>query len=124
MDVEIDVVNMKDSKVGWDDDNLIYIGRGDNGNSHLQNSLPDNNGWLGNPFSLEDFNSREIVIKKYATAFLEKYADDEEFKSAVDELIQRVQESEETIKLGCWCAPKACHGDFLKKFIMMNIEEK
>lgn len=115
---DIVVVNVRDV-----DEVDVYIGRGKN-KSHLENTQPNERGWLGNPFSLEDFNSREIVIKKYANIFLEKYTDDEEFKSAVDELIQRVQESEETIKLGCWCAPKACHGDFLKKFIMMNIEEK
>jgi len=122
--MDIVVVNMKDSDVEWDNEDLVYIGRGDSGNSHLQNTAPHSSGWLGNPFSLQDFNSREEVIDKYATAFLEKYTDDEEFKNAVDNLIDRIHNSDETIKFGCWCAPKACHGDFLKDFIETNIEEK
>jgi len=65
-------------------------------------------------------NTREKVIEKFAEAFLEKYNNDEEFSEKVDELREEIKNADEPVKLGCWCAPKACHGDFLKEFLQPN----
>ena len=67
----------------------IYIGRG--------------SCW-GNPFIIGKDGNREEVIAKY-----EKYLlNNEQLMSKLPVLKGKV--------LGCWCAPKACHGDILIKY--------
>jgi len=73
----------------------VYIGRG---------SI-----W-GNPFILNKDGDRETVIKKY-----EKY-----IRQSPDLLIHLHELKGK--RLGCFCKPKACHGDVLIKLIKeMNI---
>ena len=55
----------------------------------------------GNPFPLEDENDRCEVIEKYRAWILKQ----PELMAALNELEDKV--------LGCWCAPKPCHGDVL-----------
>ena len=68
----------------------VYIGRGSK--------------W-GNPFIMGKDGNREEVIKKYETYLL----------GNVD-LMNSLHELKDKI-LGCWCKPKACHGDILIKYI-------
>lgn len=61
----------------------------------------DRNSKWGNPFFIGADGTREEVIAKY-----EKYLlGNPELLSQIGELRGKV--------LGCWCAPKACHGDVL-----------
>jgi len=55
----------------------------------------------GNPFPLEDESERLEVIEKYALWV----AHQPRLMADLHELRGKV--------LGCWCAPKACHGDVL-----------
>lgn len=55
----------------------------------------------GNPFSIGKDGSREDVINKYR-----------EWIKSQPELIAALPELKDKI-LGCWCSPKACHGDVL-----------
>lgn len=58
----------------------------------------------GNPFKLGVHGStREEVIAKYETWLLGK--DNKWLRDKLPELKGKI--------LGCWCAPKACHGDVL-----------
>ena len=57
-------------------------------------------GW-GNPFAIGHDGTREEVIEKYRAWILEQPA-----------LLARLPELRDK-RLGCWCAPKACHGDVL-----------
>jgi hypothetical protein len=62
---------------------------------------------LGNPYRVlgEDFRDRAIRrFEEYARA---RISTDEAWREAVKGLHGKV--------LGCWCAPKACHGDVLLK---------
>jgi len=59
----------------------------------------------GNPFSIGIDGTRKEVIEKY-----EKYI------LGNKELMNDLHELEGKI-LGCWCKPKACHGDVLVKLI-------
>lgn len=58
----------------------------------------------GNPYAIDENNTREEVIDKYRLYMLDLEArglrDLSELKGKV---------------LGCWCAPKACHGDVLAR---------
>ncbi len=57
----------------------------------------------GNPFVLEDDTDteRERVLAQYREWIVEQ-----------DELIEALDELR-GMRLGCWCAPKSCHGDVL-----------
>jgi len=67
----------------------IYIGRGSK--------------W-GNPFILGKHGNREEVIKKYENYLLNNV----NLMNSLYELKDKT--------LGCWCKPKSCHGDILKKY--------
>lgn len=72
----------------------LYIGR-ENITYNLEESK-----WK-NPFSLEFYNREEAV------SLYETYVRQSELYNQLDEL--------EGKTLGCWCAPKLCHGDILIK---------
>jgi len=55
----------------------------------------------GNPFSIGIDGTREEVIAKYAEWIVQQ----PELMNSLYELRGKV--------LGCWCKPKACHGDVL-----------
>jgi hypothetical protein len=59
----------------------------------------------GNPFEIGVDGDRWDVIKKYE----EWIKQQPELMSALPELKGKI--------LGCWCAPKACHGDVLEKLL-------
>jgi hypothetical protein len=65
----------------------VYIGRG---------SI-----W-GNPFVIGKHGTREEVIAKYR----KRLEENEPLRLKVEILLRGKS-------LGCWCAPKACHGDVL-----------
>jgi len=79
----------------------------------------------GNPFSIGKDGTREEVISKYEEWLLgAREAPDGKAPPSIEDA-----KKELTGKvLGCWCAPKACHGDILIKFvnreIMENLNEK
>jgi hypothetical protein len=55
----------------------------------------------GNPFKLHVWTNREDVIKSYREWLLKR----PDLLAELPELRGKV--------LGCWCAPRACHGDVL-----------
>ena len=55
----------------------------------------------GNPFTIGKDGSREEVIEKYRLHILKQ-----------PKLLKDIKTLKNKI-LGCWCAPKACHGDIL-----------
>ena len=55
----------------------------------------------GNPFVIGTDGTREEVVAKYREYLL----NNRELLAALEELEDKV--------LGCWCSPKACHGDVL-----------
>ena len=88
-------------------ENDVYIGRGS---------------VLGNPFtSIKDrqtkaefiCDTREESVEKFKEYLLGKIA--EKDKKLCDEL-NRIYKME-TVILVCFCKPKSCHGDFIKKII-------
>jgi len=59
-------------------------------------------GEWGNPFVIGKDGTREDVITKYR-----------EWLHAQPELVAKARRELRGKRLGCWCAPKACHGDVL-----------
>ena len=77
----------------------VYIGRAGKGKD----------GYFGNPFPMFHENGRNIVILKYENWFKERIKSDPEFKAKVLALKGKT--------LGCFCKPKACHGDVIAKWV-------
>lgn len=89
--------------------NKIYIGRGSP---------------LGNPFPIkEGFSTREQVIEKYEDHFRGLIASNN--KDAIQALdhMESIVRGGENLYLECFCAPKACHGDIIKKYLEVQIRE-
>jgi hypothetical protein len=86
---ETRVVHVQDVNRG----DSVYCGRADGGNSHILNTVPDEEGWLGNPFSVDEYG-RDGAIARFAMAF-KKCLENPEFASAV-----RCLEGED---LACHC---------------------
>ncbi len=63
---------------------------------------------FGNPFSLARYG-RKDCIEMYRRYFYDRINRNPEFLEAVLALKGK--------KLGCFCKPKACHGDVIVKFI-------
>lgn len=69
----------------------------------------------GNPFSLKKEEDRDIVIKKYRTWLGAKIASGDIKKEELLKLRGKT--------LGCWCSPRACHGDVLLETIERLAQE-
>ena len=76
---------------------------------------------IGNPFYMRTEADRDRVCNAY----------EEWFKSAIKELgsdsiihslieLRRVYKKYGRLRLFCWCAPKRCHGETIKKYIEEN----
>lgn len=102
----------------------FYIGRSKSGNP------------LGNPFThngvktsiaKRSFETREQAINAFRIYFQKVYGKDEELTKAFDEIYEHYKNGED-IYLGCFCKPKACHGDVIaeelqKRLIKERMEE-
>jgi len=76
------------------DGSYTYIGRGSP---------------FGNPFSIGQDGNRDQVIEKYKIYFYDKIDNDPVF---ADQVLRLTGE-----RLGCFCAPHACHGDIIKEYL-------
>lgn len=59
-------------------------------------------GPFGNPFEIGKDGNREEVVEKYA-----------EWVLTQPELLAKIRSELKGKVLGCWCAPKLCHGDII-----------
>jgi len=66
---------------------------------------------FGNPFKLEE-DGGEYTRKESVEAYREYF----HAESNAD-LRERAREELAGKTLGCWCKPKACHGDVIKAFL-------
>lgn len=72
---------------------------------------------FGNPFRLQKDGgeyTREGSVERYREYFINKIESDPEFREAVEELRGE--------KLGCWCKPKACHGDVIRDYLRGHLD--
>jgi len=73
---------------------------------------------LGNPFLLEKESQRDLVCDKYGAWLQKRIASSDTF--IVSEIIRlaNIYEQFGKLRLFCWCAPKRCHAETIKKIIM------
>lgn len=97
----IEIINIRDFKPSQPFDMLI-----------------DRRSPIGNPFILKDENQRDLVCDKYYEWFKHRIRlEDEKFIAYLDMLIA-IYKKYEKLRLFCWCAPKRCHGETIKNYIM------
>ncbi|QIO25485.1 DUF4326 domain-containing protein [Haloarcula sp. JP-L23] len=94
------------------DETDVYVGRGQNGRHLLSVAEPGQRGWLGNPFTLDEY-TREESVAKYREAFEDKLQRDDAFRAAVADLAGQT--------LGCWCQHldedgPACHAEVIAEW--------
>jgi hypothetical protein len=97
----ITVANIRTTKEG------LYIGR-------TMPRLPGS--VLGNPFRLEREADREQVCGRYEMWLEAKLTWDSPQRAEIYRL-RDIHQRGETIVLLCWCAPKLCHGDIIKRIV-------
>jgi hypothetical protein len=74
---------------------------------------------LGNPFKLEQWG-REACIEQYEVWLRERIAArDVQVCKELSRLLAIARAGE--LKLVCWCAPLACHGDVIKRVLEEKI---
>jgi hypothetical protein len=71
---------------------------------------------LGNPFTLLSETDRDYVCDRYREWFNEQIIDS---KAVLDELIRLhgVWKNYGKLRLFCWCAPKRCHAETIKRWL-------
>ena len=77
----------------------VYIGRAGRGED----------GYFGNPFSMRNRTSRKDAVQKFQKYFIERIEKESEFTLRVLALKGK--------RLGCFCKPKACHGDVIADWL-------
>jgi hypothetical protein len=88
-------------------DRNIYIGRGSP---------------LGNPFRISADSPRDSTIARYETYLKERIAaDDPTIINALNNIAERAQNGD--VGLICFCSPRPCHGDVIKRIVETAIEE-
>ena len=71
---------------------------------------------LGNPFYMATEAQRDEVCNKYAVYFEEQFKNNEMFKNELRRLYL-LHKHYGKLELFCWCAPKRCHAETIKKFL-------
>lgn len=95
----------------------IYIGRGSVfGNPYTHNPVATTKAEFQVP-------TREDAIAHYGKYFIERFKNDKEFRDEVFSLLRYIKSVKE-VNFLCYCSPQPCHGDFLKKFILSNINNE
>jgi len=69
-------------------------------------------GPFGNPFTIGRDGTREEVVEKYA-----------EWVLTQPDLLAKIKAELKDKILGCWCAPKLCHGDILVELANENLPQ-
>lgn len=80
----------------------------------------DRSSILGNPYRMELEKERDNVCNLYESYFYENLG---RFSAELDRLISLALKYGR-LRLFCWCAPKRCHAETIKKFIENKLATK
>ena len=101
IDCTVEVVNVLKSEYDIAIDR--HYGKG------MEQQILGEPGCFGNPYKMGEDGDRDAVVRKFAQYFLVQWQSDARLRGW---WAQQLAEHE-TIRLGCHCAPKACHGDIM-----------
>lgn len=76
---------------------------------------------LGNPFKMDSEADRDIVCAQYENYFKQKVVI-ERNQSMLRQInqIRNTLHVKGSVKLGCFCAPKKCHCETIKNYILKS----
>lgn len=78
---------------------------------------------LGNPFVMRSEMERDSVCDKYELHFKSKVKNkDYMFMNELCNLL-KLYEGYGKLRLFCWCSPKRCHAETIKKYIEFVVNE-
>ena len=82
-------------------------------------------GPLGNPFVMWEEKDRNKVCDQYESWFQKQIVEDTnpEFVEQLEQLVKNAKGASGDIELMCWCVPKRCHCETIKKYIERRINE-
>ena len=91
---------------------------------NLHNSKPtelydffiDRRSALGNPFFMPSEGYRKAVIRKHKVFFKNAIKEKSNIHNAL-KIIIAAGYTHRKVRLFCWCTPKKCHGDTIKKYL-------
>lgn len=75
---------------------------------------------LGNPFKMENESMRDEVCEQYEKYFYETLIHKEDSIKQLNFIEDKLKNNLE-VNLGCFCAPKRCHCDTIKNYILKKI---
>jgi hypothetical protein len=101
----ITVVNKYKMPANYKAGSVIYIGRP---------SI------LGNPFVM--IKDRDVVVEANNTWMIKEYATNPVYKRHIDQLVKELRQGHDVL-LQCFCAPKRCHGDNIKRLVELIIAD-
>jgi hypothetical protein len=76
---------------------------------------------LGNPFPIDKENNRNVVCDAYELHFSQQVESNPLFLEELCRLY-KLGNSKGILELGCYCHPKRCHGDTIKRFLEDNVD--
>ena len=76
---------------------------------------------LGNPYHITLLDDRDYVCDMYDLWFLE-HLNDKMVKAELNRLLD-IAKSKGKLNLGCYCAPKRCHGETIARWLNIQLEE-
>lgn len=95
----IRIVNLK-SYVAVDNEVLVRV---------------DRKSALGNPFKMNDESERDSVCDRYEAYFERMRVENDAFHKELGRIWKLARKT--NVALGCWCAPRRCHAETIKRFI-------
>lgn len=98
---------------------MISIGNKAHGDEGIYVARPS---LFGNPFEIGKDGTRSEVIQKYEEYFVQRLETDEHFKIDFLKLVSKAEK--EDICLVCWCCPKSCHAEIIKKYIDSELNKR
>lgn len=80
----------------------------------------DRSSILGNPFYLKSEKDRNLVCDQYDKYFHDKLLKD---INAIKELerLKSIYSINSNLRLFCWCIPKRCHAETIKKYLETDL---
>ena len=72
---------------------------------------------LGNPFYMKHESERDAVCDKYEIYFKNKVSLEDNAFMAELRRLYKLAKRYGKLELYCWCAPKRCHAETIKRFL-------
>ena len=80
-----------------------------------------NSGPFGNPFIIGKDGNRDQVCDQFEE-YLNTRTDDHPLIRELQKLYELIKETDNTVVLRCYCSPKRCHAESIKKWLLKKDE--